>query len=67
MRDYVVKNRRTGGLRPVAEMSRAGLERCLAQALRTRAAPILNPGVTVDSFIERLRLELFIREMGLRD
>lgn len=67
MRDYVVRSKRTGRIKSIAEMSTLGVHRCLDQALATRKPPTLNPGVTVEAFIERLKLELFIREAGLRD
>lgn len=67
MKDYLVRNRKTGRILPIAEVPDAWLHRILAHVTANpRPGSGLNPGVSRESYLERLRLEVFIRAAGLR-
>lgn len=67
MRDYVAYARKSGRTRPIAEVPTRGIYELIEKVGRGCGKGRHNPGVTREAYLERLRLELFIRELGLRD
>jgi hypothetical protein len=65
VRDYVFRNAATGQFVPVAKIPTKFLRQLLAQGERTNFVPRNNPNTTRENILDRLRLELFIRELNL--
>lgn len=65
MRDYVFRNTRTGQFTTTSNLPTSVIHVIIAKGERSNAIPRNNPNTTRENILERLRLELFIRELGL--
>ena len=63
MRDYIFEDD-SGKKIPIAEMTQQDIEQCLQSPRLTIVPPVTE---TEAHFRDRLRLEVFIRSLGLRD
>ncbi len=66
MRDYLACHTRTGTVMPIAQVPNSGIAFMLSNADIIGVDATINPGVTKQAFIERVKLEIFIRENNLR-
>ena len=61
MRDYIYRDGATGMITPVSEMPTARIERLLGEPWNNKSG---QPNTAI---VERLKLELFIRERRIRE
>ncbi len=67
MRDYVAYSRRTGRTLPISKLPMESIHILIQKVTHGRGKGYHNPGVTREAYLDRLRLELLIRQLGLRD